>query len=99
MFVDVAFVNTALVAVKVLVVLVSVKSPPMPTLPVTVALLAVKFATVVEPAESVPRFVAPETERLSVPTLLFAKVPPEIVGLLIWVLFSWSIALLCAVTT
>src|SRR3989344_7267849 len=46
----VAFVKAALVAEKALVVLVNERLPPMPTLPVTVALLAVKLVRVVEPA-------------------------------------------------
>lgn len=56
----VAFVNTTLVAEKILEVLVRVKSPPIPTFPVMFALVANKFASVVEPAVRVTIFAFPK---------------------------------------
>src|SRR3989338_3607208 len=94
----VAFVKAALVAEKALVVLVNERLPPMQTLPVTVALLAVKLARVVEPAVNVPSAVAPETERELAEMLTSVKEPPAIVGLLMRVLYIWSILFVCAVT-
>lgn len=98
MFVDVAFVIEPLVAEKVLVVLVSVRSPPMPTLPVMVAVLAVKLATVVEPAVRVPRPVAPVTERLDAEMEVPEIEPPVKDEPEIATPFSWSILFVCAMT-
>lgn len=102
-FVVVAFVNTALVAEILLDVLLKAKEPPIPTLPVMVALLAVKFATVVEPAVSVPKLVAPETESESAERLVALTDAPEIEPPVrdefeIATLPSWSILFVCAVT-
>ena len=94
----VAFVKAALVAEKALVVLVNERLPPMPTLPVTVALLAVKLARVVEPAVNVPSAVAPETERSVAETEAPEIVPPVMEALEITTPCSSFILFVCAVT-
>ena len=85
----VAFVNVALAAESAVVVPERERDPPMPTLPVTVALAAVRAA----------RSVVPETERPVAETEVLVIVLPLIEEFEMATLFSWSILFVCAVTT
>ena len=88
-FVVVAFVNVALAAESAVVVPERERDPPMPTLPVTVALAAVRAA----------RSVVPETERPVAETEGLVIVLPLIEEFEMTTLSIWFILLVCAVTT